>query len=104
MNEYHGEAGRHEVGGPVIPPGSTPVRMLCQAVADALSLPPPRAIHDEQLRYAVLGQRAMIIAQVTRRLAGDVEADAMDIAVAASSIRDRCADFPVNYSVHPLTS
>ena len=49
-----------------------------------------------------LNQRAMIVASVCRRLADDAEADAMDTALAAASIRDRCADFPVNYSVNPL--
>jgi hypothetical protein len=108
VNIYHDKTGAHDVGGdlpplpPMIPPGSTPLRMLARAVADALSLPPPRADHDEQLRYGVLDHRCKIVASACRHLAGDVEADSLDAAVAASSIRDRCADFPVNYSVNPL--
>src|SRR5258707_719822 len=104
MNEYHDERGAHEIGPPMIPPGSTPLRMLARAVADALSLPAPKAGHDEELRYRVLGQRAKIVAAVCRRLADDAEADSLDAAMAASSIRDRVADFPVNYSVPPMSS
>ena len=89
---------------PVTPPGSTPLRQLARAVADALTLPPPRALHDEELRYRLMAQRCVITAAVCRRLADDPEADALDAVMAATSIRDRVADYPVNYSVSPLSS
>jgi hypothetical protein len=83
---------------PVITPGSTPARMIMRAISDALALPPGRALHDEELRFRVLDQRCRIIASVTRRLADDVELDALDMAVAAASIRDRASEIGVNYS------
>ena len=89
-------------GPPMVPPGSTPVRQLARAVADALSLPPGRAEHDVELRARILDQRARIVASVCRRLADDLEADALDVVMAASSIRARVAAFEVNYSVNPL--
>jgi hypothetical protein len=104
MNIFHDKSGAHDPLPPVTPPGSTPLRQLARAVADALSLPPPRAEHDEHLRAGVLDQRSRIVASVCRRLADDVEADALDVVMAASSIRDRTADFEVNYSVNPLSS
>jgi hypothetical protein len=110
MNIFHDKDGPHEIGGdppslpPVTPPGSTPLRQLARAVADALSLPPPRAGHDEALRLRNLNQRAMIVASVCRRLADDVEADDLDTLMATASIRDRVSDYPVNYSVHPMSS
>ena len=89
---------------PPVTPGSTPLRQLARAVADALSLPAPKSLHDEELRYRLLAQRAVIVVSVLRRLSDNPEAEALDAVMAAVSVSDRVADYPVNYSVSPLSS
>jgi len=76
---------------PPIPPGSTPLRELAHAVDQVLALPSPATTRDEVTYLRIMRDRARLVRQAMRRLAGDREAGDRDVMIAVTSLRDQAA-------------
>ena len=83
------------------PPGSTAQRELLRAIGDALSLPPGANTIDDVRRLRLLDERAKLVTATVGRILRDPESD--DDAISdARTLRDAVADYPPDYSQHPL--
>jgi hypothetical protein len=86
---------------PMIPPGSTAQRELLRAIGDALSLPPGASTIDDVRRLRLLDERAKLVTATVGRILRDPESDD-DGMSDARTLRDAVADYPPDYSQHPL--
>jgi hypothetical protein len=79
---------------PDVPPGSTPLRELARAVANALTLPTPATTRDELTYLRITRDRARLIVFAMRRILADreIENDPGDVMAAVSTLRDQVAE------------
>jgi len=91
----------------VVPPGSTPLREFCHAVATALALPAPATLRDEVTYLRITRDRARLVLLACRRILADreIEADDRDVMAAVASLRSEAAQLADDqYDHHPLSS
>jgi len=69
-----------------VPPGSTPLRELCHAVDQALTLPGPATTRDETTYLRCQRDRARLVRQAMRRLLADREAGERDVMTAVTML------------------
>jgi hypothetical protein len=77
-----------------VPPGSTPLRELAHAVANALTLPKNATTRDE-LTYLRIGRdRARLVVFAMRRILADreIENEPGDVMAAVTTLRDQVAE------------
>jgi len=79
---------------PDVPPGSTPLRELVHAVANALTLPTPATTRDELTYLRIARDRARLVVFAMRRILADHEADPGDVMAVVMSLRDEVAQLP----------
>jgi hypothetical protein len=79
---------------PPIPPGSTPLRELAHAVANALTLPGPATTRDEVTHLRITRDRARLVVFAMRRILTDheIEDDPRDVMAAVSTLRDQVTE------------
>ena len=79
---------------PPVSPGSTPLRELAHAVANALTLPAPATIRDELIYLRITRDRARLVVFAMRRILTDreIEDDPRDVMAAVSTLRDQVAE------------
>jgi hypothetical protein len=90
---------------PVVPPGSTPLREFCHAVAMTLTLPAPATLRDEVTYLRITRDRARMVLLACRRVLADreLEADDRDVMAAVFSLRSEAAQLPDDqYDHNPL--
>lgn len=85
---------------PPVPPGSTPLRELAHAVANALTLPGPATTRDEVTYLRIIRDRARLVRQAMRRILGDREAGDRDVMAIVASLRDETAQLADNSCDH----
>lgn len=78
---------------PPVPPGSTPLRELAHAVANALALPRPATVRDELTYLRITRDRARLVVFAMRRILADHEIgnDLGDVMAAVTTLRDQVA-------------
>jgi hypothetical protein len=78
---------------PPVPPGPTPLRELCGAVAQALTLPNQATTRDEVTYLRIMRDRARLVLSAMRRVLRDreIEDDPRDVMIVAASLRDEAA-------------
>jgi hypothetical protein len=81
---------------PPVPPGSTPLRELCGAIARALTLPNPATTRDEVTYLRIMRDRARLVLTAARRVLRDreIEGDPRDVMIVVASLRDEAASLP----------
>jgi hypothetical protein len=79
---------------PPVPPGSTPLRELAHAVANALALPGPATTRDELTYLRITRDRARLVVIAMRRILADheIENDPGDVMAAVTILRDAIAE------------
>ena len=79
---------------PPVSPGSTPLRELALAIANALTLPAPATIRDELTYLRITRDRARLVVFAMRRILTDreIEDDPRDVMAAVSTLRDQVAE------------
>jgi hypothetical protein len=79
---------------PPVPPGSTPLRELAHAVANALTLPNPATTRDELTYLRITRDRARLVAFAMRRIIADreIEDDPGDVMAAVTTLSDQAAE------------
>jgi hypothetical protein len=89
-------AGLAMAGSPVypVPPGSSVLRQLCQAVLDAVTLSRPAAERDELTYLRICRDRNRQVAAAMRRLLHDWENDDRDVMAMVVSLREHVAAVP----------
>ena len=93
------------ISGPCMPPGSTPVRVLLEAVRDSLTLPPPATSQDETMFLRLFAERARLVLTAATTILANPDADDLDLLIIAERLREMAADFPPDtYDAHPLSS
>jgi hypothetical protein len=70
-----------------VPPGSTPLRELAQAIDQALTLPRPATLRDEVVYLRCVRDRARLVRRVLRRIMTAAETDDGDVMTAAAVLR-----------------
>jgi hypothetical protein len=79
---------------PPVPPGSTPLRELAHAVANALALPGPATTRDELTYLRITRDRARLVVFAMRRILADreIENEPGDVMAAVTTLRDQVAE------------
>ena len=78
---------------PPVPPGSTPLRELCGAIATALTLSAPATQRDELTYLRIMRDRARLVLLTCRKILTDreIEADDRDVMIVVDLLRDQAA-------------
>src|SRR6266581_2240950 len=78
---------------PPVPPGSTPLRELCGAIATALTLSAPATQRDELTYLRIMRDRARLALLPCRKTppARGIGAEARDVMIVAALLRARAA-------------
>jgi hypothetical protein len=88
---------------PPVPPGSTALRQLCQAVLHALTLPRVAAERDELIYLRICRDRNRQVASAMRVLLQHFDNDDRDIMAMVVSLRRTLDGIPDDrYDHHPL--
>jgi hypothetical protein len=79
---------------PPVPPGSTPLRELAHAVANALALPGPATTRDELTYLRIRRDRARLVVFAMLRILADheIENDPGDVMAAVTTLREQVAE------------
>jgi hypothetical protein len=77
-----------------VPPGSTPLREVAHAVANALTLPAPATTRDELTYLRISRDRARLVVFAMRRILADheIENEPGDVMTAVAALRDQVAE------------
>jgi hypothetical protein len=77
-----------------VPPGSTPLRELAHAVANALALPRPATSRDELTYLRIARNRARLVQFATQRILADreIEDTPGDVMAAVTTLREQVAE------------
>lgn len=88
----------------LVPPGSTPLRELAHAIANALTLPADVAERDELSYLRSSRDRARIVLFAMRRIIADheIENDRGDVMAIAATIRDQTGELASGETTDPV--
>jgi hypothetical protein len=77
-----------------VPPGSTPLRELSHAVANALALPRPATTRDELTYLRIARNRARLVQFAMQRILADreIEDTPGDVMAAVTTLREQVAE------------
>jgi hypothetical protein len=77
-----------------VPPGSTPLRELAHAIANALALPRPAATRDELTYLRIVRNRARLVQFAMQRILADreIEDTPGDVMAAVTTLREQVAE------------
>jgi hypothetical protein len=79
---------------PPVPPGSTPLREMAHAIANALALPRPATTRDELTYLRIARNRARLVVFAMQRILADREIGNTpgDVMVAVTTLREQVAE------------
>jgi hypothetical protein len=77
-----------------VPPGSTPLRELARAVANALALPRPATTRDELTYLRIARNRARLVLFAMQRIIADreIENEPGDVMAAVTTLREQVTE------------